>query len=74
MNKETCSSCAETKQIVQTWLDEQGHDRCWYYPDLFLKLVKLFGLSPKLEPKLPPRKEFEAGCARYQDEEYGAKK
>ena len=56
---------------LNEWIDKQGHDRCWYYPELFRKLTNLFGLTPNPEPALPPRKEFEAGCFRYQDEEYG---
>lgn len=67
-----CPECAQARQIVQTWIDQQGHDRCWYYPDLFRRLASLFGLPATKEPRLPPRNEFEAGCRRYQDEEYGA--
>jgi hypothetical protein len=68
-----CPDCEKTKKEIQSWIDQQGHDRCWYYPELFTKLVKIFKLTPSKEPKLPPRKEFELGCKRYQDQEFGKK-
>ena len=70
MENNTCPDCTETKKIIQEWVDKQGHDRCWYYPELFKQLVNIFKLSPKVEPKLPPREEFELGCKRYQKQEY----
>lgn len=66
-----CKSCEEAKQIIQEWVDKQGHDRCWYYPELFLKLADIFDVKMGVEPKLPPRTEFEEGCKRYQNDEYG---
>lgn len=58
------------KAIVQEWLDQQGHDRCWYYPELFSRLVLELELTPTREPSLPPREEFERGCRQYTDEQY----
>jgi len=66
-----CEKCKEAKQIVQNWVDQQGHERCWYYPELFEKLVVLFDVQMTVDPSLPPRCEFEAGCKRYQNKEYG---
>lgn len=60
------------KAICQAWLDKQGHDRCWYYPELFKQLCEILELKPTQEPALPPRAEFEAGCRRYTNEEFGA--
>ena len=60
----------QTKAIIQEWLDKQGHDRCWYYPDLFRKLADLFEIELSVDPSLPPLEEFKKGCARYQEEEY----
>lgn len=57
--------------IVQSWADKQGHDRCWYYPELFEKLAAILGVTPKVSPNLPPRHEFERGCREYQDKEFG---
>ncbi len=67
---------AQERQIteaIQIWVDQQGHNRCWYYPELFYKLVQLLGIKPKVEPSLPPLQEFKAGCTRYQNLEYNIK-
>jgi hypothetical protein len=61
-----CEKCNEAKKTIQNWVDQQGHDRCWYYPELFEKLVAMFDVQMTVEPSLPPRCEFEAGCKRYQ--------
>jgi len=58
------------KSVIQEWMDKQGHDRCWYYPDLFMKLAEIFDVKPSKEPNLPPLQEFKKGCERYQKEEY----
>ena len=60
----------EARAVVQKWMDKQGHDRCWYYPDLFRKLAEILGVKPSKDISLPPREEFEEGCRRYQQEEY----
>lgn len=59
------------KQIVQEWLDKQGHDRCWYYPELFNKLAEVLDIKQRAPSCLPPRSEFMVGCHKYQDEQYG---
>lgn len=56
--------------ILQEWVDQQGHNRCWYYPDLFRKLARLYGVKMTVEPALPPEEEFRAGCDKYREEEY----
>ncbi len=60
----------ETKNILQEWADQQGHERCWYYPDLFHRLIALHEVEAKTEPCLPPLDEFKRGCERYQREEF----
>ena len=60
----------KAKYIIQAWVDKQGHDRCWYYPDLFRKLAALFNVAPSQNPALPPLDEFKKRCERYQEEEY----
>lgn len=64
----------KVRKTVQTWLDKQGHDRCWYYPDLFREIATALELKPTVAPKLPTLEEFREGCRRYQDEEYGLKR
>jgi hypothetical protein len=67
----SCQICSEVKAIIQSWLDKQGHEKCWYYPDLFMNLAGLLDLQSKHQPALPSRDEFEKGCKRYQDQEFG---
>ncbi|MGD9726517.1 MAG: hypothetical protein AB7L09_00575 [Nitrospira sp.] len=62
---------AAIRKTIQTWMDKQGHDRCWYYPDLFREIANIVGVDVSTTPLLPPRPEFEEGCRRYQQEEYG---
>jgi len=63
-----------TKKILQTWANMQGHDRCWWYPELFEELARIHDVEQTVEPCLPPREDFEHGCRAYQDEQYGVKK
>ncbi len=63
----------EAKAIVQEWMNQQGHNRCHYYPELFKKLADLYGIKQTVDSCLPLREEFEAGCRKYQEEEYGPK-
>ncbi len=60
----------EARSIIQEWISKQGHDRCWYYPDLFRKLAKIFEIESSKELNLPPLEEFKKGCEKYQKEEY----
>ena len=60
----------KAKDVLQEWVDKQGHDRCWYYPDLFRQLADILKVKPSKEPALPPLDEFKKGCERYQREEY----
>ncbi|MEK6902223.1 MAG: hypothetical protein AABX02_01385 [archaeon] len=65
---------SEAKRIIQEWIDQQGHERCWYYPDLFNRLATLLEVKMTKPPALPPLAEFEEGCRKYQFEEYQLKK
>jgi hypothetical protein len=60
----------QARALLQGWVDKQGHDRCWYYPEVFRELAALLGVKATVPEGLPPRPEFEVGCRRYQDEEY----
>ena len=70
--------CFQEKQdkaiaILQEWANKQGHERCHWHPEVLQELADVFGIKPTVEPKLPPRAEFEIGCKQYQDEQYGEK-
>lgn len=60
------------KNVVEEWINKQGHERCWYYPDLFKKIVDILEINIP-EPQLPSRQEFETGCKKYQTQEFGEK-
>lgn len=60
----------QIRKILQEWVDKQGHDRCWYYPELFLEICKILEITPSKEPKLPPEEEFKLGCDKYRGEQY----
>lgn len=59
------------KEEVEQWIHKQGHDRCWFYPDIFMKLCEILEIKPTKLPCLPPLEEFKVGCEQYQREEYG---
>ena len=60
----------KAKEAIQEWVNKQGHDRCWYYPELFRKLSEILEVKPSKNPSLPSLEEFRKGCERYQEEEY----
>lgn len=43
------------KTIMQEWVDKQGHDQCWYYPEIFGELVEILDIKTSKEPSLPSR-------------------
>ena len=59
-----------TFNILSEYIEKKGHDKCWYYPELFNQLLELYGVK-SVEPELPPRKEFREGCMKFEDEMYG---
>jgi hypothetical protein len=64
------------RQLLREWVEKQGEDACWYYPDLFRSLARWLGMaaleqSPEANTA-PPRAVFEQGCRRYQYELYAA--
>lgn len=78
MDAEVCPACdgrgfvlgqyQDAKSLLQQWVDKRGHDRCWYYPEIFNQLCVALDVEVKA-PELPTRSEFETGCRRYQDEQ-----
>lgn len=33
------------KQLLESWIQKQGHEACWYYPDIFKELCILFDVT-----------------------------
>jgi hypothetical protein len=58
------------REIIQTYDNKRGHDRCWYYPDLFEEIAKVVDVSLNNHPILPDRATFEEGCKKYQDQQF----
>ena len=68
--QEAVTRLESARSILIEWINQQGHDRCWYYPDVFDQLCLLLGVKKPERPVLPPRPEFEEGCRRYQLAQY----
>lgn len=60
----------EVANQIEEWANKQGHDRCWYYPDIFAIIVKVLGINVSSTPTLPSPDEFKVGCALYHKEQY----
>lgn len=58
------------KQLVQSWLNKQGHDRCWYYPEIFQQIAEILNIDIEEDQKLPSLLEFREGCRKFQEKEY----
>lgn len=56
-----CETCDKAKQAIQEWVDKQGHERCWFYPELFERLAAIFGVTQSVPSMLPPLEEFKFG-------------
>lgn len=65
-----CKCCTKAKELIQEWLDKQGHDKCWYYPEIFQQLAEIFNIKQNVDSTLPHLEEFKEGCRRYQCEQY----
>lgn len=60
---------SEIERLVRDWRDKQGHQACWYYPEIFREICKVLGVECHLVPSMS-RECFRAGCERYMDEVY----
>jgi len=65
-----CEKCDEVTKLIEEWDSKKGHDRCWYYPEIFRKIANILGIQLTDRPDLPPEEEFEEFCGRYRQEEY----
>jgi|GEM_PF-2840669 len=55
---------------VQNWANQQGEDRCHYYPELFRALALMLNVTPRVDLMKVPREQFRAGCVRFEGEHY----
>lgn len=58
------------KKLIEDWINKQGHNRCWFYPEIFNKICEELGIQQVAPSCLPSRSDFEEGCRRYQNEQY----
>jgi len=57
------------RRHITDWHKLQGHEACWYMPDLFQKIAAEVGLDDlKFEPPQISRKQFDSGCREFADE------
>lgn len=55
------------RKLIQKWVNKQGHDACWYYPDIFEEIMSVLKMK-KIKKKLPTIEKFDKGCKQYQKE------
>ncbi len=60
----------KTKKILQELANRQGHNKCWYNPEVIKELLELYEIKPTVSPNLPSPEEFAQGCFNYQKELY----
>lgn len=58
------------KNEVQAWLDKQGHDQCWFYPEILQKIVDILEIKATIDPNLPTEEQFKEGCKVFCLEKY----
>lgn len=64
------ASLTRIREILIEWQSKQGHDQCWYYPELFRRLCEELDVECR-QPELPREKaEFDRGCDTFSDEVY----
>lgn len=68
------SPAEAARKKIEEWAAKQSHDKCWYYPDIFKEVAEALGAKIDFPKGLPSREEFEEGCRKYQDEQYGPPK
>lgn len=62
----------ESLLVLKEWTQKQGHDKCHYHQDLFMRLAEIYNIEiPEHQKGLPSRCEFEQGCRTYQNLLFG---
>ena len=66
-----CERCDQARVILQECANRQGHNKCWWNPEVLQSLMTLFDIQSTVEPCLPPKEEFNQQCGVYADKLYG---
>lgn len=59
------------REKIEEWAAKQGHQRCWYHPEIFQQIAGMVGAKVEYPKNLPPVAEFRKGCEQYTAIEYG---
>jgi hypothetical protein len=51
-------------ELIQEWTDKKGHNKCWYYPEIFKAICAVIGLKDVQIPDITEA-EFRDGCGRF---------
>jgi hypothetical protein len=69
-NSKALQLASATHKLVAEIANRQGHNICWWLPELFGKLCELYGIQPTTPMRLPSEREFEGGCNLFRRELY----
>lgn len=61
-----CEKCDQVRAAVLAWANKQGHDQCWYYPEIFMTIAGILDIPLQIKPELPPRREFREQCQQWE--------
>lgn len=61
------------RDAVERWAGQQGHNQCWFYPDIFKEIAVIVDARLNAESNLPSLEEFlgRRGCRKYAMEVFG---
>jgi hypothetical protein len=62
------------REILTEWAKLDGHDRCWFHPELLSRLCQVVGVPVIEKPIRMTRQEFQCGCLAYQDDLFGKRR
>lgn len=60
-----CPRCTEARRLLDQVLNAQGHDQCWWHPELVQRLAQLFEVRHSCTLRLPPIDEFHRECRKF---------
>lgn len=65
-----CEKCDQVRAEILAWANKQGHDQCWYYPEIFIAIAEILDMSLEIKPKLPPQHVFREHCQQWESTIY----